>query len=59
MNKSLPKMKKEGFGPRANTKITWVKTTLNHPSTPLLTFKHEGVLWYKSAHGKSVSECSP
>ena len=26
------------------------------PPTPPITFKHEGVLWYKSANSKSGSE---
>ena len=32
--------KKEKFGPKADTIITWVTTT-----TPPQTFKHEGELW--------------
>ena len=35
------KEKKEGFGPWADTKITWATHHHHHP----ITFKHEGVLW--------------
>ena len=40
-NKSPPqKEKKVGFGPWADTIITWA----TNPTPPPLTFKHEGVL---------------
>ena len=44
-NKSPPKREKDGFGPWADTKITWAThPTPPHPTHPI-TFKHEGVLW--------------
>ena len=44
LNKSSPQKRKEGFGPWADTKITWATTTTT-TTTPPITFKHEGVLW--------------
>ena len=39
-----PKKKKEGFGPWADTKITWATIHPTHPTHPI-TLMHEGVLW--------------
>ena len=44
-SKSPSKKKKEGFGPWADTKITWATTPPHHP----ITFKHE-----KEYSGKKV-----
>ena len=60
-NKNPPKRKKEGFGPWADTKITWATNIPNcsfQPPTHPITFKHEGVLWEKRANFKSGSESS-